>query len=390
MLEIAASLILSLGTANAAAPARPGQPYAEPRCGADPNILLCEDFDYEQNFFCAPMTSGSGYQWRWNNPGLSNDGQLRSFEWCAGADWPPASQFPPAPGVGGRVFRARPGVDAGGSNMFGAILGDADRTTGDKPMAYKNGAPATNDLYFRFQMYNAPDWHWPEVADNKVLYFFPNRRTGNTESNVDAGLFFAATGIACADLNRGFGDGLAVRIGSNSGNFKTYPADVNTNGYPEHQEYCLGAGRPDRQFGDQTVAIETADEPVGDPNPGTAFRMRRGRWYTVELRYKLSDPGASNGIVELWIDGTKVYSDNDLETCGAWGPSEGDCYALHDFILHGSWYNVFWGGDYQKAEAIASYRLIDNFIISKTYIGPPGAPVADARAPARPRGLAAR
>lgn len=294
--------------------------------------------------------------------------------------------LPQAPGVHGNVFRAQPAVDPGGSNFAACILGDCDRATSDKPTQYANGLAATNDLYIRFQMYTAPGWHWPQVLDNKVFFFYPNKYTSPTEANVDSGLAFW-TDTYCA--NKNFSDALSFRVGSNSGPFKGYPADANISPYNSHFEYCDGTGAPNGSMGDTTVPI--APGPVGapsscEPNPGTVFRMCTGRWYTVEFRYKLSDPGQQNGTIEAWINGVKVYSDSDLETCGDYGPDEGDCYALHEIRLHGSWYNYLYS-DCADAEQSGSYRLIDNLVISKSYIGVPASGVTDTVSPGSPKAL---
>lgn len=77
--------------------------------------------------------------------------------------------------------------------------GGCDRTTDDTPGFYENGAAASNDLYFRFQMFNSdsPDWYWPDPSyglDNKILFLYPNRYTSKTDAVVDAGLYFNASG----------------------------------------------------------------------------------------------------------------------------------------------------------------------------------------------------
>lgn len=368
-----------------------GQPYAEDRCSTDPNIIFCEDFDYPQDFLCIPLDFSGNYRQKWFNPGLTTDGQWIDFQFCNAADFPAASTFPAPPSgspQGGHFYRARPSLGAASASYDGCILGDCERSTPDLPTTYQNGSSATKDLYFRFQIYNTdnPDWYWPLEIDNKVLFFYPNQYTTKDSANVDAGLYFhndsrcdfGAGGV-------GYNDAVSFRVGSNSDSFKFYPADLNANAgtLPSHTEYCSGLGKPNGTRGDTTVGIDSVYPPVGNPEPGTLFRMKTGRWYTVEFRYKLSDSGVKNGIIELWIDGVKVYSDNDLETCGNFGPNEGSCYALHEIFLEGSWYNPF-GGDLAPAQNRSSYRLIDNFIISKSYIGLPG---TDTAAPAPPQGL---
>ena len=130
-------------------------------------------------------------------------------------------------------------------------------------------------------------------------------------ANIDAGMIFG-NGVFCPTLGINFNDALSFRVGSNSGNFKIYPADTNADGYAEHPEYCLGEG-----YGNSSPSVSETDPPEDTPHPGTLFRFQKSKWYTVEFRYKLSSPGVSNGTIEAWVDGVKVYSDSDLETCGS-------------------------------------------------------------------------
>ena len=94
------------------------------------------------------------------------------------------------------------------------------------------------------------------------------------------------------------------------------------------------------------------------------FRFNTNRWYTIELRYKLSSaPRAKDGVVEVWIDGTKIYSASDLSTCGVGIPQD---YSGLGAIFIGTYHNAadltVWDGQ----------QIIDNLIVSKAYIGPPG------------------
>ena len=362
--------VLATTPVDAAAPPRVNQPYAEARCNTDPNILLCEDFNYTQNHYCEVVPGPGHSTSHWTNPGWSVGVTFNAD--CQAGDFPAASGFATAPGVGGNVFRARPSIDPGGSAFTGCILGDCDRNTGDTPGFYQNGAAATKDLYFRFQIYNSPNWYWPDW-DNKILFLYPNQFSGKTAANVDAGLDFNQDTFCSPNT---LTDALTYRVGNNGPNskFKKYPADANIEPHNTHFEYCSGNGAPNGQFGDATVPVATG--PKGspsncNPNPGTLFRMCRGRWYTLEFRYKLSSPGVQNGTIETWIDGVKIYGDNDLETCGDFGSSEGSCYAIHEINFLNSWFFSQNANDWANAQACNCYRLIDNFIISKSYIGPP-------------------
>ena len=106
----------------------------------------------------------------------------------------------------------------------------------------------------------------------------------------------------------------------------------------------------------------TLRNPGDTPILGRIFRFDTNRWYTLEYRYKLSSSaGTNDGIVEVWVDGSKVYSANDLITCG---DGLGDCSgigAINVDAYHNSNDPTVWNGQ----------QIIDNLIISRSYIGVP-------------------
>ena len=207
----------------------------------------------------------------------------------------------------------------------------------------------------RFQVFFSADYKWPDF-DNKIFFLWPNQYVDKPSANIDGGMIFG-NGVFCPTLNENYNDALAFRVGSNSGNFKTWPADANADGYAEHPEYCLGNG-----YGNNSPDVSQTDPPDDTPHPGTLFRFRKGEWYTIEFRYKLGTEGQENGTMEAWVDGTKVYSDTDLETCG---DGTGSCAAVDEFAQY-FWYNFF-----QEGGGLQGYGLADNIVISKAYIGPP-------------------
>ena len=180
-------------------------------------------------------------------------------------------------------------------------------------------------------------------------------------------------GTYCPGYTHAFNDGLAFRVGSNSGSYKQYPAANNGGQYNTHHEYCTGTGAPNGQFGDATVAA--LNVPVGTataaPDPGTLYRVQEGNWQTIEFHYKLSSPGVTNGIIKAWVDGVKVYGNSDLETCGSYGATQGDCYAVHQIQFLHSWFNCATSNDCTTAAASGSFSLADNLVVSRAYIGPP-------------------
>ena len=118
-------VLLTLSSvAEAAAPARSGQPYAESICDTDPHIILCEDFDYPANF---PCSDGAG---SWINPGLKTavTGTCQGREIDAAANYPPQ---PPGSPTAGSVKRAN--VADGEGMTAGCLWGDCLRETADTP-----------------------------------------------------------------------------------------------------------------------------------------------------------------------------------------------------------------------------------------------------------------
>lgn len=359
---------------HAGAPARPGQPYAEPICNTDPNIIFCEDFNYPQNFYCAGSVGSNNH--RWINPGFAEE--MTSWVYgCTGRQINPLGNYPAQPNgspAGGYVWTAN-WDPTKGPQANGGSPGKL-RQSGSN---YVNGSAPAKELYFRFQYYVTPDYKWPgdpktdkyaygayPCFDNKILYLFPPEGLDNpTNAAYDAGLF-TACGIWDNINNARFSDALAVRYGDAGDNYKFFPMNVAANFNPQHMEYAPY----------QSLTLRNPDDK---PIFGTIFRFNTNRWYTVELRYKLgTSAGAKNGTVEVWIDGTKIYSANDLATCGS---GLGDCSGI----------GAIWLGAYHNGSDVTSWdgqQVIDNLIISRSYIGPPaGGSPPPPKAPAAPSNL---
>jgi len=340
----------------AQAPIRPGQPYAEATKCADPNVLFCEDFDYPSNLEC--NTSGVIPSIRWTNPG--NVQQTNAGTYCYGLQINPAGNYPPQPAgspAGGYVWTANwdPQKGPQGSGATLALL----RMPGQN---YANGTPPATDLYFRFQVYWTPNYAWPgdprgdkynwgvawPIVDNKILYIFPPEGIASpTDASYDAGLH-TQSGIYDPVQNARFADALAVRVGDASDGYKHFPMDSDALTNPRHMEYG--------PF--QSLTLRNPDD---QPIFGRIFRFNTDKWYTIEMRYKLSSaPGRKDGIVEVWIDGTKIYSANDLATCGGGlGGCEG-IGAINVLAYHNVADNTTWNGQ----------QVVDNLIVSRSYIGP--------------------
>ena len=80
-----------------------------------------------------------------------------------------------------------------------------------------------------------------------------------------------------------------------------------------------------------------------------------GRWYCVEAHAKLNDPGQSNGMFELWIDGQPDALKRGLNWAG-----RVTAYGINAVFLENYWN----AGAVQPEE-----RYFDNFVVSTQRIG---------------------
>lgn len=214
----------------------------------------------------------------------------------------------------------------------------------------------------RFQLYWTSNYAWPgdpktdkygyrsTCIDNKILFIFPPEGLGSPASaSYDAGPL-TACGVWDNINNARFADALVFRVGDAGDNYKSFPMDSDATNNPQHMEYA--------PF--QSLTLRS---PNDTPIFGKIFRFNVDQWYTLEFRYNLSSSGEKNGTVEAWINGTKIYSASDLATCTNAG-QYGDCSGLGALIItayHNSMDTTAWNGQ----------QVIDNLIISASYIGPP-------------------
>lgn len=85
--------------------------------------------------------------------------------------------------------------------------------------------------------------------------------------------------------------------------------------------------------------------------------LEPGRWYCIEQHLKLNTPGQSNGLLEIWVDGVKIYQKADLY--------------LRDtkkLKIEKVWFNFYFGGVAKPLQNFDMY--IDNIVIAADYIGP--------------------
>jgi hypothetical protein len=100
-----------------------------------------------------------------------------------------------------------------------------------------------------------------------------------------------------------------------------------------------------------------------------------GRWYCVEAHARLSDPGAANGVFELWIDDWLEARRDGLAWTGATAPRDfsrdstradstragaARAYGINTVFLENYW---------NAGSPVAQSRYIDNFVVSTRRIG---------------------
>jgi len=84
-------------------------------------------------------------------------------------------------------------------------------------------------------------------------------------------------------------------------------------------------------------------------------RTHVGKWYCIEVHARLNDPGRSNGLFELWINGAPEARINGLNWQGAYTE-----YGINTVFLENYWND----GAPQPQE-----RYFDNFIVGTQRIG---------------------
>ncbi|MDT8342315.1 MAG: hypothetical protein RQ751_12450 [Longimicrobiales bacterium] len=80
-----------------------------------------------------------------------------------------------------------------------------------------------------------------------------------------------------------------------------------------------------------------------------------GQWQCVEARVRLNDPAASNGVFQLWINGSLEAERTDLNWIGAFNE-----YGLNAVYIENYW---------NDGSPVAQERYLDNFVVSTEPIG---------------------
>jgi hypothetical protein len=80
-----------------------------------------------------------------------------------------------------------------------------------------------------------------------------------------------------------------------------------------------------------------------------------GNWFCVEARIALNDPGESNGVFELWVDGVAEASRYDLNWVGA----------ATEYGINAVYFENYWN----TGSPATQERYFDNVVVSTDRIG---------------------
>ena len=84
-------------------------------------------------------------------------------------------------------------------------------------------------------------------------------------------------------------------------------------------------------------------------------RTHVGKWYCIEARARLNDPGRANGVFELWIDNRLEARQSGLGWIGSY----------RDYGINAVYIENYWNGGAPQAQE----RYFDNFVVSTQRIG---------------------
>jgi len=90
---------------------------------------------------------------------------------------------------------------------------------------------------------------------------------------------------------------------------------------------------------------------------GEGGLLKNNRWYCIEQFVQLNDPDQKNGELKAWVDGKLVFEQKGLR------------FRLSSELkIEEVWFNIYHGGTANSPKDQTVY--IDNFVLSKKYIGP--------------------
>jgi polysaccharide lyase-like protein len=109
-------------------------------------------------------------------------------------------------------------------------------------------------------------------------------------------------------------------------------------------------------------------------NAGTVqLGIGNNHWYCVETHFKANTPSASDGIIEVWVDGTQVTRYTNARFRDTTNPT---AQFVKTFLYRQGAYNI--------------YRYTDDYVLATTRVGCSGSPSANTTPPPAPTGLSVR
>jgi hypothetical protein len=91
---------------------------------------------------------------------------------------------------------------------------------------------------------------------------------------------------------------------------------------------------------------------------GSTSKFETGKWYHIEIHYKLNTVGKANGIMEAWLDGvlSSKYTNIQFRSNSSVG-------------INRLFFSTFFGGGAESAPTHDDYSWFDEFVVSKSRIG---------------------
>ena len=115
--------------------------------------------------------------------------------------------------------------------------------------------------------------------------------------------------------------------------------------------------------GMQAISLNYNGGPVEWTPADANFGFQRSRWYCVETEVKLNDPGSSNGLVKIWVDGNLIAQKSNLNI-------RGNLSAGLNNVMFGGWYsNGAAGRNPQPNPSPVSNRFVDDIAVGTERIG---------------------
>jgi hypothetical protein len=130
--------------------------------------------------------------------------------------------------------------------------------------------------------------------------------------------------------------------------------------YPPGRSLLAEANNKQSASG-QWVGFRQNQNGYSDSN---LLTLQSGRWYTIEVRRRLNDPGVDNGVFQMWVDGTLLSQHTNVRFRTPWNGSFGSNFTYGtNFVLISDY-----GGPATQTQSI----YYDDIRMSTTYIGTGG------------------